>query len=100
MNVRSRNRVRISGRPGAPVVVLAHGFGCDQNGVHLGCGLPSGDQLGDGGQVVEFGGGTEGLDELDGEPSSGHGHQSKVIGWILSGAQIGQFGVGGRAVHT
>jgi sigma-B regulation protein RsbQ len=31
MNVRSRNRVRISGRPGAPVVVLAHGFGCDQN---------------------------------------------------------------------
>jgi D-alanine-D-alanine ligase-like ATP-grasp enzyme len=31
MNVRSRNPVRISGRPGAPVVVLAHGFGCDQN---------------------------------------------------------------------
>jgi len=31
MNVRSRNRVRISGRPGAPVVALAHGFGCDQN---------------------------------------------------------------------
>jgi pimeloyl-ACP methyl ester carboxylesterase len=31
MNVRLRNRVRISGRPGAPVVVLAHGFGCDQN---------------------------------------------------------------------
>jgi len=26
MNVRSRNRVRISGRPGAPLVVLAHGF--------------------------------------------------------------------------
>jgi hypothetical protein len=31
MNVRLKNRVRISGRPGAPVVVLAHGFGCDQN---------------------------------------------------------------------
>ena len=31
MNVRSRNRLRISGRPGAPVVMLAHGFGCDQN---------------------------------------------------------------------
>ncbi len=27
MNVRLRNRVRISGRPGAPVVVLAHGSG-------------------------------------------------------------------------
>ncbi|WP_331769876.1 alpha/beta hydrolase (plasmid) [Embleya sp. NBC_00888] len=31
MNVRSRNRVRVSGRAGAPVVMLAHGFGCDQN---------------------------------------------------------------------
>lgn len=31
MTVRSRNRVRISGRPGALVVVLAHGFGRDQN---------------------------------------------------------------------
>ncbi|ROQ70293.1 sigma-B regulation protein RsbQ [Streptomyces sp. 840.1] len=31
MSVRRRNRVRVSGRPGAPVVVLAHGFGCDQN---------------------------------------------------------------------
>lgn len=31
MNVRDRNRVRISGRPGAPVVVLAHGFGCDEH---------------------------------------------------------------------
>ncbi|MDJ0380397.1 alpha/beta hydrolase [Streptomyces sp. G-G2] len=31
MDVRSRNRVRVSGRPGGPVVVLAHGFGCDQN---------------------------------------------------------------------
>ncbi len=26
----SRNRVAVSGRTGAPVVVLAHGFGCDQ----------------------------------------------------------------------
>jgi sigma-B regulation protein RsbQ len=31
MTVRSRNRVTVSGRPGGPVVVLAHGFGCDQN---------------------------------------------------------------------
>lgn len=31
MDVRGRNRVRVSGRPGAPVVMLAHGFGCDQN---------------------------------------------------------------------
>jgi pimeloyl-ACP methyl ester carboxylesterase len=31
MNVRLRNRVRISGRPGVPVVVLAHGFGWHQN---------------------------------------------------------------------
>ncbi|MFF7239948.1 alpha/beta fold hydrolase [Streptomyces collinus] len=31
MDVRSRNRVRVSGRPGGPVVMLAHGFGCDQN---------------------------------------------------------------------
>ncbi|NEB78315.1 alpha/beta hydrolase [Streptomyces sp. SID14478] len=31
MDVRSRNHVRVTGRPGGPVVVLAHGFGCDQN---------------------------------------------------------------------
>ncbi len=31
MDVRSRNRVKVSGRAGGPVVVLAHGFGCDQN---------------------------------------------------------------------
>lgn len=31
MDVRSRNRVKVSGRRGGPVVVLAHGFGCDQN---------------------------------------------------------------------
>jgi sigma-B regulation protein RsbQ len=31
MDVRSRNQVRVSGRPGGPVVMLAHGFGCDQN---------------------------------------------------------------------
>ncbi|MCX5215227.1 alpha/beta hydrolase [Kitasatospora sp. NBC_00240] len=31
MDVRRRNRVRVSGRQGGPVVVLAHGFGCDQN---------------------------------------------------------------------
>lgn len=31
MNVVARNRVTVSGRTGAPVVVLAHGFGCDQN---------------------------------------------------------------------
>lgn len=31
MNVRSRNQVRVSGRAGAPVVMLAHGFGCDQH---------------------------------------------------------------------
>ncbi|WP_067652161.1 alpha/beta fold hydrolase [Nocardia harenae] len=31
MNVVARNRVAVSGRTGAPVVVLAHGFGCDQN---------------------------------------------------------------------
>ncbi|MFR9793837.1 alpha/beta fold hydrolase [Streptomyces sp. MB22_4] len=31
MDVRSRNHVRVSGRPGEPVVMLAHGFGCDQN---------------------------------------------------------------------
>ncbi len=30
-DVMSRNRVTISGPAGAPVVVLAHGFGCDQN---------------------------------------------------------------------
>lgn len=31
MSVQSRNRVRVSGRADGPVVVLAHGFGCDQN---------------------------------------------------------------------
>ncbi|MEI7032111.1 alpha/beta hydrolase [Streptomyces pratensis] len=31
MRVRRRNHVRVSGRSGGPVVVLAHGFGCDQN---------------------------------------------------------------------
>ncbi|MFJ7419076.1 alpha/beta fold hydrolase [Streptomyces uncialis] len=31
MDVRSRNHVTVSGRPGGPVVMLAHGFGCDQN---------------------------------------------------------------------
>ncbi|MGW1733825.1 alpha/beta hydrolase [Streptomyces sp. NBC_00121] len=31
MDVRSRNHVTVSGRSGAPVVMLAHGFGCDQN---------------------------------------------------------------------
>ncbi|MFF7094553.1 alpha/beta fold hydrolase [Streptomyces rubradiris] len=31
MDVRSRNQVQVSGRPGGPVVMLAHGFGCDQN---------------------------------------------------------------------
>ena len=30
-DVRSRHHVRVTGRPGGPVVVLAHGFGCDQN---------------------------------------------------------------------
>lgn len=30
MDVLKRNRVVITGRTGAPVVVLAHGFGCDQ----------------------------------------------------------------------
>ncbi|MFD4033272.1 alpha/beta fold hydrolase [Streptomyces sp. NPDC058637] len=31
MDVLSRNHVRVTGRAGGPVVVLAHGFGCDQN---------------------------------------------------------------------
>ncbi|MFD3698821.1 alpha/beta fold hydrolase [Streptomyces sp. NPDC058646] len=31
MDVLSRNHVTVSGCPGGPVVVLAHGFGCDQN---------------------------------------------------------------------
>jgi sigma-B regulation protein RsbQ len=31
MDVRSRNHVVVTGRRGAPVVMLAHGFGCDQN---------------------------------------------------------------------
>ncbi|RSN54000.1 alpha/beta hydrolase [Streptomyces sp. WAC 04229] len=31
MDVRSRNHVRVTGKAGGPVVMLAHGFGCDQN---------------------------------------------------------------------
>uniref|UniRef100_UPI003C7BE465 alpha/beta fold hydrolase n=1 Tax=unclassified Streptomyces TaxID=2593676 RepID=UPI003C7BE465 len=31
MDVRRRNRVSVTGRKDGPVVVLAHGFGCDQN---------------------------------------------------------------------
>ncbi|WP_181764208.1 alpha/beta fold hydrolase [Streptomyces albidus (ex Kaewkla and Franco 2022)] len=31
MDVRSRNHVTVTGRTGGPVVMLAHGFGCDQN---------------------------------------------------------------------
>lgn len=31
MNVRSRNNVVVTGDPDGPVVMLAHGFGCDQN---------------------------------------------------------------------
>ncbi|HSA51916.1 MAG TPA: alpha/beta hydrolase [Yinghuangia sp.] len=31
MGVRTRNQVTVLGRTGGPVVVLAHGFGCDQN---------------------------------------------------------------------
>ncbi|MDF6065811.1 alpha/beta fold hydrolase [[Kitasatospora] papulosa] len=31
MDVRKRNRVSVTGRKDGPVVVLAHGFGCDQN---------------------------------------------------------------------
>ncbi|OON81584.1 alpha/beta fold hydrolase [Streptomyces tsukubensis] len=31
MDVRSRNHVTVSGRADGPVVMLAHGFGCDQN---------------------------------------------------------------------
>ncbi|MFJ4468036.1 alpha/beta fold hydrolase [Streptomyces sp. NPDC089424] len=31
MDIRSRNNVVVTGRPDGPVVVLAHGFGCDQN---------------------------------------------------------------------
>ncbi|MET9607871.1 alpha/beta hydrolase [Streptomyces sp. NPDC006512] len=34
MGVRSRNQVSVSGRAGGPVVVLAHGFGCDQHMWH------------------------------------------------------------------
>jgi sigma-B regulation protein RsbQ len=30
VDVLNRNRVVVTGRTGAPVVVLAHGFGCDQ----------------------------------------------------------------------
>ncbi|KOU27827.1 sigma factor sigB regulation protein rsbQ [Streptomyces sp. WM6373] len=35
MDVRSRNHVTVTGRTGAPAVMLAHGFGCDQNMWHL-----------------------------------------------------------------
>ncbi|MFD5112080.1 alpha/beta fold hydrolase [Streptomyces sp. NPDC058391] len=31
MDVRTRNNVVVTGRRGGPVVLLAHGFGCDQN---------------------------------------------------------------------
>jgi sigma-B regulation protein RsbQ len=31
MDVRHRNNVKVAGRPDGPTVVLAHGFGCDQN---------------------------------------------------------------------
>ncbi|MEU9473214.1 alpha/beta hydrolase [Streptomyces avermitilis] len=31
MDIRRRNNVVITGRPDGPVVLLAHGFGCDQN---------------------------------------------------------------------
>ncbi|GHH44175.1 alpha/beta fold hydrolase [Streptomyces candidus] len=31
MDVRRRNNVKVAGRPDGPAVVLAHGFGCDQN---------------------------------------------------------------------
>ncbi|MEU2588227.1 alpha/beta hydrolase [Streptomyces avermitilis] len=31
MDIRRRNNVVINGRPDGPVVLLAHGFGCDQN---------------------------------------------------------------------
>ncbi|MGW0781848.1 alpha/beta fold hydrolase [Streptomyces sp. NPDC002913] len=31
MDVRKRNRVSVTGRESGPVVMLAHGFGCDQN---------------------------------------------------------------------
>ncbi|MEC3992736.1 alpha/beta hydrolase [Actinacidiphila sp. DG2A-62] len=31
MDIRARNNVTVLGRAGRPVVVLAHGFGCDQN---------------------------------------------------------------------
>jgi len=31
MDVRTRNNITITGAEGAPVLLLAHGFGCDQN---------------------------------------------------------------------
>ncbi|MEU9984108.1 alpha/beta hydrolase [Streptomyces sp. NPDC050856] len=31
MDIRSRNNVTVTGQPGGPVLMLAHGFGCDQN---------------------------------------------------------------------
>lgn len=31
MDILRRNNVKVSGSPGSPVVMLAHGFGCDQN---------------------------------------------------------------------
>jgi sigma-B regulation protein RsbQ len=31
IDIRSRHNVTVTGPPDAPVVVLSHGFGCDQN---------------------------------------------------------------------
>ncbi|MEW1568477.1 alpha/beta hydrolase, partial [Streptomyces sp. NPDC093509] len=31
MDIRRRNNISITGRVDGPVVLLAHGFGCDQN---------------------------------------------------------------------
>ncbi|MFD6555188.1 alpha/beta fold hydrolase, partial [Streptomyces sp. NPDC058398] len=31
MDIRRRNNVSVTGRADGPVVLLAHGFGCDQN---------------------------------------------------------------------
>jgi sigma-B regulation protein RsbQ len=35
MDIRSRNNVTVTGRADGPVLLLAHGFGCDQNMWHL-----------------------------------------------------------------
>jgi hypothetical protein len=52
-----------------------------------------GDELSGGGRVVEFGGGTEGLDELDGELAhpvrgqvarSGCGWSARLVGWVAA----------------